>query len=95
LRKLEIIGLKGISVAEDRIAQRHRVSKQGKINFGGDKYACTVRDLSTTGAALELPDLISQVRKAKAFTLEIPEDRLILPCRVVWQSGYRMGVTFD
>ncbi len=82
-------------MVEDRIASRHRVSKPAKINFGGDKYVCIVRDISTTGAALELPDVVSQVRNAKAFTLEIPEDRLMLPCRVVWQSGYRMGVTFD
>lgn len=82
-------------MVEDRFAPRHRVSKQAKINFGGDKYVCIIRDISTTGAALELPDLISQVLKAKAFTLEIPEDRLMLPCKVVWQSGYRMGVTFD
>ncbi len=82
-------------MVEGRIAPRHRVNKQAKINYGGDKYACIVRDISTTGAALELADLISQVLKGKAFTLEIPEDRLTLPCRVVWQSGYRMGVTFD
>jgi hypothetical protein len=82
-------------MVEGRIAPRHRVSKQAKVNYGGDKYACTVRDISTTGAALELPDFISHVRKAKTFTLEIPEDRLMLPCRVVWQSGYRIGVTFD
>ena len=82
-------------MVEDRIAPRHRVSKQAVINFGGDRYACIVRDISTTGAALELRDLIGQIAKAKAFTLELPEDRLMLPCTVVWQSGYRMGVTFD
>jgi PilZ domain len=80
---------------EGRIAARHRVNKQARINYGGDKYPCTVRDISTTGAALEFPDLISNVRRAKAFILEIPEDRLKLSCRVVWQNGYRMGVTFD
>ncbi len=82
-------------MVKGRIAPRHRVNKQAKINYGGDKYACIVRDISTTGAALELSDLARQVCKAKAFTLEIPEDRLKLQCRVVWQSGYRMGVTFD
>lgn len=82
-------------MVEDRIAPRHRVNKQATINDGGDKYACIVRDISTTGAALELPDLISHVRNAHAFTLEFPEDRLKLPCRVVWRSGYRMGVTFE
>lgn len=92
----EIIRLKDIfKMVEGRVATRHRVNKQAKMNYGGDKYPCTVRDISTTGAALELPDLIGHVRKAKAFILEIPEDGLKLPCRVVWQSGYRMGVTFD
>ena len=81
---------------EGRIAPRHRVNKQAKINYGGDKYPCTVRDLSATGAALELPDLTPKtVLKAASFTLEIPEDRLKLPSRIVWQRGYRMGVTFD
>ena len=95
IAQYEIIRLKDIPMVEGRIAPRHRVSKRAKINYGGDKYACTVRDISTTGAALELADLMSHVRKAKAFTLEIPEDGLMLPCRVVWQSGYRMGITFD
>lgn len=80
---------------EGRIAPRYRIGKQAKINYGGDRYACTVRDISTTGVALELPDLVNHARKAKAFALELPEDRLNLTCRVVWQSGYRMGVTFD
>jgi len=40
-------------------------------------------------------ELVSEVRKAKAFILEMPEDRLKLPRRVVSQSGYKIGVTFD
>jgi hypothetical protein len=88
--------LKDIFMLEGRIAPRHRVSKRAKINYGGDKYPCTVRDISATGAALEFSDLTTQViLKAKTFTLEIPDDRLKLPCRIVWQRGYRMGVTFD
>lgn len=80
---------------EGRIAARHRVNKPAKINYGGDKYPCIVRDLSATGAALEFSDLTTQaILKTKAFTIEIPEDRLKLPCRIVWQRGYRMGVTF-
>ena len=81
---------------EGRIAPRHRVSKQARINFGGDKYPCIVRDISATGAALEFSDLTTQnFLKRKAFTLELTDDRLKLPCRIVWQRGYRMGVTFD
>ena len=36
----------------------------------------------------DVSELVSEVRKAKAFIVEMPEDRLKLPCRVVWQSGY-------
>jgi hypothetical protein len=80
---------------EGRVAPRYRVNKPATIDFGGDKYACTVRDISSTGAALEFSDLIGVIRRARQFTLLIPEDKLKLSCRVVWQRDYRMGVTFD
>ncbi len=79
---------------EGRIAPRYRVNKRAAIDYGGDKYPCTVRDISSTGAAIELSDAAAMVRLIKEFTLLIPEDRLKLPCRVVWQRDYRMGVTF-
>ena len=80
---------------EGRVAPRCRVNKPATIDYGGDKYACTIRDISSTGAALEFSNLISLIRRAKAYTLLIPEDKLKLSCRVVWQRDYRMGVTFD
>ncbi|WP_407181281.1 PilZ domain-containing protein [Bradyrhizobium sp. STM 3562] len=82
-------------MVEGRIAPRYRVNKRATIDYGGDKYPCTVRDISATGAALELPDSMIIVRRVKEFTLLIPEDRLRLSCRVVWQRDFRMGVTFD
>jgi len=78
---------------ETRIAPRYRVSKPAQIEYGGDKTLCTVRDISTTGAALELSDLTAAV--PAAFTLIIPEDKLKLPCHVVWRRGFRIGVAFD
>ena len=39
---------------EHRIAPRHRVLKAGSIIFGGGAIDCTVRNLSETGAALEV-----------------------------------------
>jgi hypothetical protein len=42
-----------------------------------------VRDLSTTGAAIEFPERVELIPIAKAFTLVIPDDRLRLPCRIV------------
>jgi PilZ domain len=80
-------------VVETRIAPRHRISKPAQIDYGGDKTPCTIRDLSVTGAALELSELSAAI--PEAFTLVVPEDKLKLPCRVVWRNGYRMGVTFE
>jgi hypothetical protein len=66
--------------------------KAAKINYGGDKYPCVVRDISSTGAALEFPDLI---RIPDEFTLIMPDERLKLLCRVVWRRDYRIGVRFE
>jgi len=66
--------------------------KAAKINYGGDKHPCVIRDISSTGAALEFSDL---VRIPDEFTLMMPEERLNLSCRVVWRSQYRVGVTFE
>jgi hypothetical protein len=82
-------------MVETRIAPRFKVDKRAIANYGGDKYPCTVRDLSATGAALEFPDPVNIIPIAKAFTLIIPDDGLKLPCRIVWKSGHRMGVSFD
>jgi len=51
-----------------------------------------VRDISLTGAALEVPN---QLGIPAQFTLVIPEDELHLPCHVVWRREFRIGVTFD
>ena len=79
-------------MVETRVAPRIRVMKAAKIDYGGDKYPCVVRDISSTGAALEFSDLI---RIPNEFTLIMPDDRLKLSCRVVWRRGYRVGVRFD
>jgi hypothetical protein len=41
-------------MVETRIAPRHRVMKAGTIEFGSSAIDCTVRNLSITGAALEV-----------------------------------------
>lgn len=79
-------------MVETRNAPRYRVAKPAKIDHGGDKIACVIRDISATGAAIELT---GHVRVPTEFTLIVPEDRLRLPCRVVWRTEYRIGVTFD
>jgi hypothetical protein len=81
-------------MVETRIAFRHRVLKAATIEFGGDSIDCVIRDLSTTGAQLEVSNQKTGGIPAK-FKLVIPGDALHLPCAVVWRSQYRMGVHFD
>ena len=79
-------------MVETRVAPRVRVMKAAKINYGGDKYPCVVRDISSTGAALEFSDLS---RIPDEFTLIMLDERLKLLCRVVWRRDYRVGVRFE
>jgi hypothetical protein len=41
-------------MVQTRAAPRYRVAKAARIEHGGDKIACTLYDLSTTGAAIEV-----------------------------------------
>jgi hypothetical protein len=83
------------SMVETRAAPRYRVDKPAIAEYGGDNYRCLVRDLSTTGAAIEFSQPVNVLPITKAFVLIIPDDGLKLPCRIVWKRDYRMGVTFD
>ena len=77
---------------QTRGATRFNVLGAGTIEFDGDEIDCVVRDLSTTGAALEVSSPTGIPAK---FTLVIPGDALHLPSAVVWRSQYRIGVHFD
>lgn len=79
-------------MSEKRVAARHRVLKAGTIEFGGGSIDCTVRDVSNTGAAL---DVTSPMGIPEKFTLLLPSDGLHLPCHVVWRKERRLGVAFD
>ncbi|WP_426611413.1 PilZ domain-containing protein [Bradyrhizobium sp. McL0616] len=80
-------------MVETRIAPRYRVSKPALIEYGRNKTSCIIRNLSVTGAALQLSDGSATI--PAAFTLIVPEDNLKLPCRVVWRSAFKIGVAFD
>lgn len=75
---------------EHRIAARHRVLKGASIQFGGGAIDCTIRNLSETGAAL---DVISPIGIPAQFTLVA--DGTHRACRVVWRKERRIGVTFE
>jgi hypothetical protein len=80
-------------MVETRIAPRFRVSKAATIEFtGGRPINCVVRNLSASGAAIDLPD---RSGIPDSFLLVMPDDGLRLPCRVVRRGGYLIGVAFD
>jgi len=80
-------------MVETRVSPRYRVMKPAEIEHGGDRIPCTVRDLSVTGAALEVSDSTRMI--PEKFTLVVPEDGLKLSCRVVRRTNFRIGVEFE
>jgi hypothetical protein len=80
-------------MVETRAAPRFRVMKTAKIEYGGVKTPCVIRDLSVTGAALEISELSGRI--PAIFNLIMPDDGLKLPCHVVWRSEFKIGVAFD
>jgi len=79
-------------MTETRNSPRHRVLKAGTIDLGGGAIECTVRNLSTTGAMLEVT---GQPGIPDRFTLVVRADDLHMPCYVVWRGGHRIGVAFE
>ena len=75
---------------DHRITSRQRVLKGGTIEFGGGAITCTVRNISATGASL---DVTSPVGIPAQFTLVTEGNHLT--CRVVWRKEKRIGVTFE
>ncbi|MBB4368633.1 hypothetical protein GGD63_001412 [Bradyrhizobium sp. cir1] len=76
---------------EKRAAQRYRVFKGGTITFEDGGIACTVRNMSASGAAI---DLDSPVTLPQSFRLSIACDNFVRNCRPVWRSDKRIGLAF-
>ena len=76
---------------EKRTSQRYRVFKGGTIALAGGGVACTVRNMSRGGVAI---DLDGQVMLPPSFTLSIACDQFTRRCRAVWRNDKRVGLTF-
>ena len=76
---------------ERRTYPRMRMLKAGKVFLGTRPVACTVRNLSQTGACLEFD---SAYGIPATFEFVLPE-RCRHLCKVVWANGGRMGVQFQ
>jgi hypothetical protein len=76
---------------ERRVAPRHRVLKSGQIILGKRACVidCTVRNFSSTGAAIWLPNAAALPPK-----FDLLFDNAIRHCIVVWRRADLMGVKF-
>lgn len=74
---------------DKRSTPRYRVLKAATISFGGGAISCTVRNLSVSGAALEVA---SPIGIPDSIVLELEGSRR--PCRVIWRTERRIGVRF-
>ncbi|MGM4887836.1 PilZ domain-containing protein [Tardiphaga sp. 20_F10_N6_6] len=77
---------------EKRTAPRHRVLKRGTLAFGGGGIDCTVRNLSASGARV---DIASPLGLPSNFMLVIEADHFIRRCRPVWNNDRQLGVAFE
>jgi PilZ domain len=77
---------------ERRAAQRRRVLKGGSIEFDGRTVACVLRNISATGAALQVERWLCIPHQ---FKLNIPFDEIRQDCRVVWRKEALIGLAFE
>jgi len=76
---------------EKRRSPRRKVFKAGTIVFASSGVACRVRNVSETGAAL---DVATARDIPPEFKLIIEVDAFIRRCKVVWRDLSRVGVMF-
>jgi hypothetical protein len=75
-----------------RNKNRQRVLKAGLITFNGAGINCLVRNISDTGAALEVEN---QIGIPPIFDLVIAADHFTQRCHVVWRKEKRIGIVFN
>ena len=86
---------------ESRFAPRRSSNIPAQIYFDGtvSSVPCNIRDMSTTGAKLELRDGWDNPFKSEASTMEriklvVRMDRVMYECRIVRRGENELGVKF-
>ena len=79
-------------IIEKRAAPRHRVLKRGMIVYGGGGVECTVRNLSATGARVDIESLTGL---PNSFVLVIESDQFMRRGRPVWYTNKKLGIAFE
>ncbi len=86
--------------AERRWAHRKPCSYHATIKRSetGTNIGCSIVNMSTTGACLELKDLPSNTESClhlpAYFTLTIRADRMEIDCSIAWRKGAQIGARF-
>ena len=81
---------------EPRKSQRIRTFKGGSILFGtAPAIECLIRNMSKTGACLEIVSPSGPAAVPDRFALFIKSENLKRFCQVAWRSGRRLGVRFN
>jgi len=79
---------------ERRRAPRQKSLLRGMAYFGNSPsaVACTIRDISDTGARLKFDQL---PYFTETFVLHIPTKSQDHPCKVRWHAGDELGISFE
>jgi hypothetical protein len=81
-----------IASEERRRAPRADVDEAAYISCRGASTRCRMVNLSTEGAAIEVPDPVFVPNR---FQLMTERDRVVRNCRMVWTKQNRIGVIFE
>jgi hypothetical protein len=86
-----------ISELEAKMEERRTVAcdcalEPGRIEFHGRAVSCLVRNISESGAAL---DVISPRQIPDRFTLALPLEGASHHCRLIWRREMEIGVSFQ
>jgi hypothetical protein len=77
---------------EKRRARRHRILNQGRILAGKTTVYCAIRDLSSTGAKLQVGE---DSWLPPAFNLMLTQQDIVVVARMQWRDSQYIGVAFD
>jgi hypothetical protein len=79
------------SFMERRAGPRKPVLMSGAIEFAGSTINCLIRNISISGAAL---DVSNPLDIPERFDLVFKADGTNIPCHVIWRQEERIGVAF-
>jgi hypothetical protein len=77
---------------EKRASPRKPVLMSAAIAFAGTSVDCLVRNISISGAAL---DVSNRHDIPERFDLIFKTDGTQIPCQIVWRRDEQIGVKFD